>query len=84
MCMPMTRRLQLLLDEDQYRRVADVARRQRTSVAAVIREAIDRGLAPSSDRRAKSARAILAAPPMDVPGVDELLDELAELRGRHG
>jgi len=82
--MPLTRRLQLLLDEERYRRVSDVARRQHTSVAAVIRDAIDRGLAPAADHRAESARSILAAAPMDVPEVDELLEELREARGRRG
>ena len=82
--MTMTRRLQLLLDEERYRRVSDVARRQHTSVAAVIRDAIDRGLAPAADHRAGSARSILAARPMDVPEVDELLEELREVRGRRG
>ena len=38
----MTHRLQLLLDEERYERVAEVAREQRISVAAVIRDAIDR------------------------------------------
>jgi hypothetical protein len=82
--MTLTRRLQLLLDEERYQRVSDVARRQQISVAAVIRDAIDRGLVPAADHRAASARSILAAPPMDVPEVDDLLDELGELRGRRG
>ena len=71
----MTHRLQLLLDDDRYARVADLARRTGKSVAAVIRDAIDRNLAPDEDRRAAAGRAILAAPPMDVPDVDELRRE---------
>lgn len=84
MCMAMTHRLQLLLDQARYERVADVARRQRTSVAAVIRDAIDRGLAPSDERRSAAAQSVLAAPSMDVPDVDELLGELTDLRDRRG
>ena len=43
MCMSatMTRRLQLLLNEERYQRVAAKAKKERLSVAAVIRDAID-------------------------------------------
>ncbi len=82
MCMTFDRRLQLLLDEDRYRRVAGLARHRGTSVAAVIREAIDRGL-PSPDRkRAAAGRRVLEAELMPVPEVDELVAELEQLRGR--
>ena len=77
----MDRRLQLLLDEERYRRVAEVARQKRVSVAAVIRDAIDQSLAPVDSRRAAAAAVILDAVPMDVPDDDGLLDELEELRG---
>lgn len=81
--MLMSRRLQILLDEDRYQRVAAVAARRNTSVASVIRDAIDRGLADPDVRRRAAARDILEAPPMEVPsGVEELLAELEELRGR--
>ena len=82
MCMPLDRRLQLLLDEEQYRRVAAAARAQRVSVAAVIRDAIDRGLAPHERKRDLAARLILGATPMDVPPADDLIEELRALRGR--
>lgn len=78
--MVLSHRLQLLLDEERYERVAEAAKRQRISVAAVIREAIDRALAPSDERRAAAASSILTAAPMDVPTVDELVTELDELR----
>lgn len=79
---PMTRRLQLLLDEERYRRVSDAAARTHRSVAAVIRDAIDQSLAPTHRRRGAAAKRILAADPMDVPPGDELLAELDEVRGR--
>jgi len=62
------RRLQLLLDADRYRKVEREARRRGTSVAAVIRSAIDQ--IPSSEdweRRRAALEAILAAEPMPVP-----------------
>lgn len=82
MCMALDRRLQLLLDEDRYQQVAALARDRGSSVAAVLREAIDRGL-PSADRqRAAAARRILTAEPMPVPDAPELAEKLEELRGR--
>ena len=82
MCMPFTRRLQLLLDEERYERVARAAAQRQVSVAAVIRDAIDHGLAPDDRRRSAAARRILGAPPMPVPAGDGLLAELDDLRGR--
>jgi len=80
--MSLDRRLQLLLDEERYRRVAALAGQRGTSVAAVIRDAIDRGLPNPDHRRKAAARRLLDADPVDVPDVPELLDELSELRGR--
>lgn len=67
MCMPaiMTRRLQLLLDEERYRRVEAEAKKKRLSVAAVIRDAIDESLgsedAELARRRREAGERILAA-----------------------
>ena len=79
MCM-LTHRLQLLLDDERYERVHTLARQRGTSVAAVIREALDRGLPATQRRRSAAARRILAAAPMPV---GNLLTELDDLRGRH-
>lgn len=79
----MTRRLQILLDEERYRRVADSAARRKVSVATVIRDAIDRGLAEPSDAKAAAARRLLAAEPMPAPSIEELRAELDQLRGRY-
>lgn len=78
MCM-LTHRLQLLLDDERYERVHALARQRGTSVAAVIREALDRGLPATHRRRAAAARRILSAEPMEV---GDLLAELEDLRGR--
>lgn len=61
------RRVQLLLDETRYRKVAGEAKRRQVSVAAVIREAID-GLPASADRRRDAIAELLAADTMPVPG----------------
>jgi hypothetical protein len=67
MCMRFDRRLQLLLDEARYRRVAAVAKERNTSVAAVIREAIDAAIPGEAERKQAAWREIDAA----IPGEAE-------------
>jgi hypothetical protein len=71
-------RLQILLDDERYRKVEREARRRRTSIAAVIRDALDR-LPAEVDARRTAIDAILAAEPMPLP-IDpaELRRELDE------
>jgi predicted DNA-binding protein len=76
----LSRRLQILIDEERYERVQALARQRGTSVATVIREAIDRGLPSAQQRRSAAARRILAAEPMEI---GDVLTELDDLRGRH-
>jgi hypothetical protein len=79
MCM-YDRRLQLLLDEPRYRRVAAIAEERKVSVAAVIREAIDL-LAPDDlGKKRTAAKRILDAPAMPVPDPEELKAELEAIR----
>jgi hypothetical protein len=79
------RRLQILLDEARYERVAAEAKHRGVSVASVIREAIDRALPATPPRRRAAAERILNAPDMPVPDdPSELRTELEELRGRRG
>ncbi len=59
-------RLQILLDEERYKKVADLARARSVSVAAVIREAID-SLPVGAERREAAIAGILAADPISVP-----------------
>ena len=81
--MPLERRLHLLLDEARYRRVAAAARRRGTSVAAVIREAIDEALPDDRDAKRRAAEELLAADPIPVPEtVEELKREIREARTR--
>lgn len=82
MCMSLDRRLQLLLDEERYARVAAIAARERRSVASVIREAIDAHTSASPDRRAAAWARILEADPMPVPSPEDLRAELEGMRGR--
>jgi hypothetical protein len=75
-------RLQILLDDARHQRLTQAARERRVSVATIVREAIDRGLATAAPRRRAAGDTLLAAEPVPVPDVPELLTELAELRGR--
>lgn len=77
-------RLQILLDEERHARIRSVARERGVSVATVVREAIDRGVASPSDRRQTAGRRLLDAPDMAVPDPGALKDELDALRGRRG
>lgn len=76
------RRLQVLLDERQYERLAAHAAARKVSVGSVVREAIDRMLPATTDERLAAARRILSAEPMPVPSPAELRAELEALRAR--
>jgi len=78
----MTRRLQVLLDEQRHDRLTAIAEERGVSVATVVREAIDRGLPDLADRRRRAGRRLLDSPDMPVPEPAELLDELERLRSR--
>lgn len=75
-------RLQILLDDERHRRISALARERGVSVASVVREAIDRGLAGPESRRRGAGRRLLDAPDMPVPEPDRLREELDALRSR--
>ncbi|PSK96951.1 hypothetical protein CLV30_12435 [Haloactinopolyspora alba] len=79
--MSLRHRLQILLDDERHERVVAIAQARHVSVATVVREAIDRGLPDTETHRSDAARRLLDASSMEVPDVDELLEELDELRG---
>jgi hypothetical protein len=73
------RRLQILLDEGRYRRVAAEARARRTSVAAVIREAIDHALPVDLEAKRRAADELLAVEAIPVPAdPEDLKREIAD------
>jgi hypothetical protein len=76
------RRLQVLIDEERWERLADEARRRRVSVATVVREAIDDRYPGNPAERRAAVEAILGAAGMTVPDPRQLRNELDELRGR--
>jgi hypothetical protein len=78
------RRFQILLDDERFERLAAEAQVRGVSVAALIREAIDRTFPLASPAKAHAAARILSAPDMPVPEPAGLRAELEELRGRRG
>lgn len=74
-------RLQILLDQERYDRLARRAAEQETSIAALVRGALDAAFPPAAARRAAAAHAVLEAEPMAVPDVAGLTAELEQLRG---
>ncbi|HXC46174.1 MAG TPA: CopG family transcriptional regulator [Solirubrobacteraceae bacterium] len=62
----MTRRTQLLLDDDLHRRLREIAIQRGISLGALIREAIDEKLSSVQDARAMAIDKLLAAEPMPV------------------
>jgi hypothetical protein len=83
MSMPLEHRLQILLDDERHRRIVDVAHERGVSVAAVVREAIDRGVSSPPARRLAAGKRLLHAPDMPVPDdPEDLRDELEALRSR--
>ena len=75
-------RLQVLIDREQRERLERHAKDRGTSVATLVREAIDLAFPTDSGRRRQAAARILDTQPIEVPSVGELRDELDELRGR--
>jgi plasmid stability protein len=62
----LTRRTQLLLDDDLHRRLRETAVQRGISMGALIREAIDEKLSQVQDDRAKAIDELLAEEPMPV------------------
>jgi plasmid stability protein len=63
---PLTRRTQLLLDDELHRRLREIAAQRGISMGALIREAIDEKLSQAQDDRARAIDKLLAAEPMPV------------------
>lgn len=84
MSMSLDRRLQVLLDEERHRRIVAVAEERGVSVATIVREAIDRGLANPDGRRRAAGERLLEAPDMPVPEPAELRAELDRVHDRRG
>jgi hypothetical protein len=79
------RRLQILLDEGRYLRLAARARERKTSIATIVREAIDQALPADLEKKRAAWEELKKAEPIPLPETfEELKRELEEIRaGSH-
>lgn len=75
----LTRRLQVLLDEDRYQRLERAARARQTSVATLVREAVDAAFPAQPIPRAEAGRRLLDAQPIAVGDWDEIEGEIESM-----
>ena len=80
MLMLKSRRLQVLLDDEQFRRLEAAAARRKVPVAVIVREALDEKVPAHAERRRAAGKRILSALPMDVGDPDHLRAELEAMR----
>ena len=80
----LTRRLQVLIDDERLHRLEAEATRRHVPVSVVVRDAIDAAYPTHRAVRSAAAARILDAEPMPIPDPDRLRTELDELRGRRG
>lgn len=80
----MTRRLQILIDDERLRRLEREAARRKVTVSVLVRDAIDAAYPGDAPARRAAAGRILAAEAMPVPDPTSLRRELEDLRGRRG
>lgn len=78
----LTRRTQLLLDDDLHRRLREIAAQRGISLGALIREAIDEKLTSMHDSRSMAFAKLLEAEPMPVDDWPVMKQEIVE--GRYG
>jgi hypothetical protein len=62
----LTRRTQLLLDDELHRRLRETAAERGISMGALIREAIDEKLSSAQDARAQAIQELLDTEPVPV------------------
>lgn len=77
----LTRRLQVLIDEERHQRL-ELAARRGVAVAVLVREALEAALPATAGERRAAGERVLDADPMPVPDVDAMRAEVAELRAR--
>jgi hypothetical protein len=62
----LTRRLQILVEQRRFERLEHLARQRGTSVAALVRHALDRSFAEEWADTSEAADSFLARPPLDL------------------
>lgn len=72
----LTRRLQVLLEEDRYRHLERLAAERNASVATLVREALQAAFPEQPIPRAEAGRRLLEAAPIAVGDWSELKAEI--------
>jgi hypothetical protein len=64
-----TKKVQVLLTEEQYRALVDIAAKEHKKIGVVVREALEQTCLRNqrAQEKAEAIRALLAAEPTDVP-----------------
>jgi hypothetical protein len=75
---PLTRRTQILLDEERYVRLEERAQRTGASVGALIRQAIDLAFPGAPSDRERAGKALLEAEPIAVADWPDLKRDLLD------
>jgi hypothetical protein len=78
----LSRRLQVLVDDERLERLEREAARRKVAVAVLVREALDAAYPNDTATRRAAGDVILSAEPMAVPDPGELREELRLLRER--
>ncbi|MBK5223427.1 MAG: antitoxin [Acidimicrobiia bacterium] len=78
----LTRRLQVLIDDDRLHRLEREAARRQVAGSVLVRDAIDAAFPATSAARRAAGDRVLEPAAMPVPEPDDLRVELEELRGR--
>lgn len=78
----LSRRLQILIDDERLRRLEAEAARRQVAVAVVVRDALDAAYPVDRSTRQAAAARILSAAPMPVPDPPDLRAELDEAHER--
>ncbi len=74
----LTRRTQLLLDDELHQRLRETAAQRGVSMGALIREAVEEKLARTQDARAQAIQELLDAEPMPVEDWPVMKREMIE------
>lgn len=74
----MTHRLQVLIDEGRLRRLERLAAQRNSSIATLVRDALDRTYDLSGTDPALAAERFLAREPVDIPPWDEAKAEIEQ------
>lgn len=74
----MSKRLQVLLDEEEYREIRDIARRQHMTLAEWVRQALRRARSDHADSVDAKLRAIAEASRHSFPSgdIEDMLKEI--------